>query len=182
MPRRSRRPSERGPGGPIGGMRKGGSAELFEPPLRGEPRHRWVPALFAGAQHASGVGGTRPPRLSPEGGNGKGGDQTSLLPQAVRAGLAQMAGTPLVECVLALPRFCPLLSPKPICRSARSAFQKSCRRHPLLCRASIRTLNGPRWARCKLGSDSQAQVHHHSDGPGLLGAAISPAISEGSER
>src|SRR5215471_21476195 len=26
-------------------------------------------------------------------------------------------------------------------------------RHPLLCRASIRTLNGPRWARCKLGSD-----------------------------
>ena len=39
---------------------------------------------------------------------------------------------------------------QPICRSA---LQKSCWRHPLLCRASIRTLNGPHWARCKLGSD-----------------------------
>jgi hypothetical protein len=29
-----------------------------------------------------GVGGTRPPRFAPGGGNGKGGDQTSLLPQA----------------------------------------------------------------------------------------------------
>ena len=29
-----------------------------------------------------GVGGTRPPRLSPGGGNGKGGDPTSLLPRA----------------------------------------------------------------------------------------------------
>ena len=33
----------------------------------------------------SGVGGTRPPRLAPEGGNGKGGDPNSLLPQAVSA-------------------------------------------------------------------------------------------------
>jgi hypothetical protein len=40
-----------------------------------------------------------------------------------------------------------------ICRSSRSAFQKSCRPPPIPCRASIRTLNGPRWARCKLGSD-----------------------------
>jgi hypothetical protein len=41
-----------------------------------------------------------------------------------------------------------------ICQSARSTFLKSCwPRHPLLCRASIRTLNGPRWARCMLGSD-----------------------------
>src|SRR5262249_62428098 len=59
-----------------------------------------------------GVGGTRPPRLSPGGGNGKGGVQTSLLPQAVRAGVVRMPGTPLVYCVLAvLPRFSPLPSP-----------------------------------------------------------------------
>jgi hypothetical protein len=34
-----------------------------------------------------GVGGTLPPRLSPGGGNGKGGDQTSLLPQAFACAL-----------------------------------------------------------------------------------------------
>jgi hypothetical protein len=63
---------------PIGGSRKGA-----EPSCGGSRQHRWVPAPFAGAQRASGVGGTRPPRLSPGGGNGKGGDQSSLLPQAV---------------------------------------------------------------------------------------------------
>ena len=64
-----------------------------------------------------------------------------------------------------------------ICRSARSAFQKSCWRHPLLCRASIRTLNGPRRGPVQVGVRSKAQVHHHGDGPGLLGAAIFTAIS-----
>ena len=51
------------------GMHKGAAALLW-----GEPAARGVPALFAGAQRAPGVGGTRPPRLSPGGGNGKGGD------------------------------------------------------------------------------------------------------------
>src|SRR5215471_1208649 len=81
---------------PIGGIAQGGfQRSALKPLLRGEPRHRCVPALFAGKQRASGVGGTRPPRLSPGGGNGKGGVQTSLLPQAVRAGVAPVAGTPV---------------------------------------------------------------------------------------
>src|SRR5262245_17550855 len=63
---------------PSGGCARGGQRSALKPPLRGEPRHRCVPALFGGTQRASGVGGARPPRLSP-GGNGKGGDQTSLL-------------------------------------------------------------------------------------------------------
>jgi hypothetical protein len=66
-------------------------------------------------------------------------------------------GNPHVEYVFALLPTFPLDSDHqpicPLCRSARFAFQKSCWRHPLLCRASIRTLSGPRWARCKLGSD-----------------------------
>ena len=62
---------------PTGGMHKGVSAEHFETPFVGEP-----PAF-------GGVGGTRPPRLSPGGGNGKGGDQTSLLPQAITRGIRQ---------------------------------------------------------------------------------------------
>src|SRR5215831_10418753 len=34
----------------------------------------------------------------------------------------------------------------------------------------------------QVGVRSQAQVHHHGDGPGLLGAAIYSAISGGSKR
>ena len=138
----------------------------MKPLLRGEPR--------------SGVGGTRPPRLSPGGGNGKGGDQTSLLPQAVRAGLAPMAGTPLLECVFALPLF----SPSPTDRSIRSI------RFPEILPALPPTplpcfYPHSEWAAMgpvQVGVRSQAQVHHHGDGPGLLGAAIFAAISEGPKR
>ena len=98
------------------------------------------------------MGGTRPPRLSP-GGNGKGGVQTSLLPQAFRVAVARMSGTPLGYGWLAfLPCFSPFQSPINLSiRSFRSA--EVLLAPPTLCRASIRTLNGPRWARCKLGSD-----------------------------
>ena len=60
----------------------GGFARGAGPLLRGEPAARQVPAPFAGARRASGVGGTRPPRLSPGGGNGKEGDQRVLLAAA----------------------------------------------------------------------------------------------------
>ena len=58
-------------------MHKGAAA-----PLVGGAGAWRVPALFAGLATCSGVGGTRPPRLSPGGGNGKGGVQNSPLPQA----------------------------------------------------------------------------------------------------
>ena len=45
------------------------------------------------------------------------------------------------------------------------------------CPASIRTLNGPFLGPVHVGVRFNAQVHHHSDGPGLLGAAISKAVS-----
>jgi hypothetical protein len=61
------------PGGAYRGDAQGGiQRSALKPLLRGEPRHRCVQALFAGAQRASGVGGTHPPRLSPEGETGKG--------------------------------------------------------------------------------------------------------------
>jgi len=154
----------------------------LKPLLRGEPRHRCVPALFAGAQRASGVGGTRPPRLSPSGGNGKGGVPTSLLPQAVRAGVMRMSGTPLVYCALGLlPSFSPLRSPTidfdPLKRLSRTLAGAT---HSLPC-----FYPHSKWAAIgpvHVGVRSQAQVHHHGDGPGLLGAAIYAAISEGSWR
>jgi len=64
------------PGGTLRGDAQGQRSAL-KPTLRGEPRHRCVPALFAGAQRANGLGGTRPPRLSPGAGNGKGGVQSA---------------------------------------------------------------------------------------------------------
>jgi hypothetical protein len=68
-------PLDAAPVVPIGGDAQGGfQRSALKPLLRGEPRHRCEPALFAGSHRASGVGGTRPPRLSPGGGNGKGGD------------------------------------------------------------------------------------------------------------
>jgi len=42
-------------------------------------------SAFGWLATCSGVGGTRPPRLAPGGGNGKGGDPNSLLPQAISA-------------------------------------------------------------------------------------------------
>jgi hypothetical protein len=139
-----------------------------------------VPALFAGAQRGQRRGGNPPAPAFPWRGNGKGGDQTSLLPPAVRAGLA-MAGTPLVECVRSLYHF-----------SLRHYYQ------PIM---SIRSIRFPKvlpapptplpcfyphssWARDGPGASgvrSKAQVHHHGDGPGLLGAAILRAISKGSK-
>jgi hypothetical protein len=149
------RPSRRGPAGAHRGDAQGGVQRSgLKPPLAGGAAALMCASAFCWrTQRASGVGGTRPPRLSPAGGNGKGGVQTSLLPQAVRAGVVRMPGTPLVYCVLALlPRFSPFRSPTYM--SIRSfRFPEVLLRHPLLCRASIRTLNGPHWARCKLGSD-----------------------------
>ena len=37
--------------------------------------------------------------------------------------------------------------------------------------------HGPHWGPVHVGIRSQAQVHHHRDGPGLLGAAIFTTIS-----
>ena len=44
------------------------------------------------------------------------------------------------------------------------------------CRASIRTLNGPCWARCKLGFDRKPRSATTVTNLGLLGAAIYRAI------
>src|SRR5580692_5268858 len=49
-------------------MHKGAAALLW-----GESAHDAGQRLLLAAQRAVGVGGTRPPRLSPGGGNGKGG-------------------------------------------------------------------------------------------------------------
>src|SRR5580658_3307541 len=51
-------------------MHKGAAALLW-----GEPAHDACQRLWLAAQRAVGVGGTRPPRLAPGGGNGKGGVQ-----------------------------------------------------------------------------------------------------------
>src|SRR5262245_59126003 len=77
---------------PSGGCARGVSAERFETPLAGGAAASMCASAVCWRIACQRVGGTRPPRLSPGGGNGKGGDQTSLLPLAVRACIAPMAG------------------------------------------------------------------------------------------
>jgi hypothetical protein len=54
----------------IGGCARGVSAERFETPLAGGAAASMCASAFCWCTAASGVGGTRPPRLSPGGGNG----------------------------------------------------------------------------------------------------------------
>src|SRR5215468_3829946 len=123
-------------------MRKGGSAERFELPLRGEPRHRWVPAFFAGAQRGQRRGGNPPAPAFPWRGKRERGRSDILA----AAGLA-MAGTPLVECVLALPLFSPLLLPTYISiRSIRFPEVLAGATHSFAVLLSALFM-GPRWAR-----------------------------------
>jgi len=57
---------------PMGDAQGGFQRSALKPLLRGEPRHRCVPAPFAGTQRASGVGGTARPGFPPQGETGKG--------------------------------------------------------------------------------------------------------------
>jgi len=88
-----------------------------------------------------------------------------------------MSGTPLGYCVLALlPCFSSFRSPIDVSiRSFRFPEVLLAPPTPLPC-----FLSGLSWAALgpvHVGIRSQAQVHHHRDGPGLLGAAIFTAIS-----
>src|SRR5215469_10965753 len=59
-------------------MHKGAAALLW-----GETAHDGCQRLLLATQRAAGVGGTLPPRLSPGGGNGKGGDRFSYTQASV---------------------------------------------------------------------------------------------------
>ena len=124
--------------------------------------------------------GGNPPAHAFPWGNGKGGVQTSL-PPAVRGCVPPMAGSPLVECVLAVLPLFSLLRSATYRSISRSAFQKSCWRHPLLSCFYPHS----QWAAMgpvQVGVRSQAQVHHTVTDLGCWGAAIYSAISGGSAR
>jgi hypothetical protein len=100
----------------------GGCTRGRQPSCGGSRQHRCVPALFAGARRASGVGGTIPAPACPWGKRERG---IRFLAAAGHFGR---------------------------CSTRRSAFRKSIAA-TTRCRASIRTLNEPLWARCMLRSD-----------------------------
>src|SRR5579872_7041078 len=88
------------------GIHKGAAALLW-----GEPAHGACQRLLLAAQRAVGVGGTLPPRLSPGGGNGKGGVQIPCcrrqfparpdawnLPQIVAHSALPFSGSQPPEC------------------------------------------------------------------------------------
>ena len=161
-------------------FRSGVSAERFETPLAGGAAASMCASAVCWRTACQRRGGNPPAPAFPRRGNGKEGVQTSLLPQAVRVVVVRMPGTPLVYCVLALlPRFSPFRSPTYMSiRSIRFPEVLLAPPTPLPCfyPHSLWAAIGP----VQVGVRSQAQVHHHGDGPGLLGAAIYLTISEGS--
>jgi hypothetical protein len=58
----------------------------------------------------------------------------------------------------------------------KSLLENCGRRHPTVCHASIRTLNGPLKGPVQVGVRSKYQVHRCRDEPGIVGAAIYRAI------
>ena len=112
---------------------RGGCTRGRQPSCGGSRQHRCLPALFAGEQRASGVGGYPPAPACPLGETGK-GDQ---IPRCRRPFWSR-------ENVHLFPRALIIRRP---------ASWKLLLPPPLLCRASIRTPDGPPWARCMLRSD-----------------------------
>src|SRR6266852_9157413 len=78
------------------------------------------PLLWGEPPPFGGVGGTLPPRLSPGGGNGKGGDQTSLLPQSSACALRQNTArlrspaSPYGHSKARIPQFLDQVTPLPL--------------------------------------------------------------------
>jgi len=163
---------------PSGGCARGVSAERFETPLAGGAAAPMRASAFCWRAACQRRGGNPPAPAFPWRGKRERGGSNFLA----AAGTSHWRGTDGRHaasgvCARSSLTFSSRFRSPTICRLRRSAFQKSCWHHPLLCRASIRTLNGPRRGPVQVGVRSKAQVHHHGDGPGLLGAAIFTAIS-----
>jgi hypothetical protein len=126
------RSSRRGPGSTHRGDAQGGfQRSALKPLLRGEPRHRCVPALFAGAQRASGVGGTRPPPAFPQRGKRERGS-SNFLAAAGTSRCRDTDGRHAASgmCARSSLTFSSRFRSPTICRLRRSAFQKSCWQPP----------------------------------------------------
>ena len=143
------------PVAPSGGCARGVSAERFETPLAGGAAASMCASAFGWHIACQRCGGNPPAPAFPRRGKRERGRSDFLA----AAGSSSWRGADRRHAAgvfALLPPFPPDSDHQPICRlcrSARFASRKSFRRHPLVCCASIRTLNGPRWARCKFGSD-----------------------------
>ena len=123
-----------------GGCARGVSAERFETPLAGGAAAPMRASAFCWRAACQRLGGNPPAPAFPRRGKRERGRSDFLAAAGIRA----RSTTTFLSIVIT----------NLYAQSARSASQKSCwPRHPLLCRASIRTLHGPCWARCILGSD-----------------------------
>jgi hypothetical protein len=135
----------------------------LKPLLRGEPRHRCVPALFAGVQRASAfcwraacqrLGGNPPAPAFPRRGKRERGCSDFLVAAGSSrwhsANVGEAAG---LLCARSSSTFLSITITKPIGRSARSAFPEVLQAPPTPLPCFYPHSDGPHWARCMLGSD-----------------------------
>ena len=144
---------------PSGGCARGGSAERFETPLAGGAAASMCASAFCWHTACQRRGGNPPAPAFPRRGKRERGSSDVLA----AAGTSRWRGADGRRaggiCARSSSTFLSITITKLIGRSARSAFQKSCWRHPLLCRASIRTLKWAALGPVQAGVRFQAQVH-----------------------
>ena len=149
----------------------------------GEPAYDACQRFWLDAQRARRRGGNPPAPAFPQRGKRERGSSDFLAAAGSSRSRTANAGHPAgLLCARSSSTFLSIPIPQPICRSRSFRFPEVLLRHPLLCRASIRTLIGPHWARCKLGSDLKPRSITTVTDLGCWGAAIYSAISGGSAR
>ena len=118
---------------PIGAMRKGGFQRRFETALAGGAAALMCASAFAGTQRASGVGGNPPAPAFPRRGKRERGRSDFLAAAGSsrrrNANVGHAAG---LLCARSSSKFLSFTITNNRFRSAQAAFQKSCRRQPLL--------------------------------------------------
>jgi hypothetical protein len=160
------------------GDAQGGSAERFEPPLAGGAAALMCASAFCWHTACQRRGGNPPaPAFPRRGKREKGCSEFLVAAGSSRWHSANVRHAAGLLCARSCSTFLSIPINQSISRSARFAFPKSCWRHPTPLPCFYPHSEWAAMGPVHVGVRSQAQVHHHRDGPGLLGAAIFTAIS-----
>jgi hypothetical protein len=136
---------------PLGGCARGVSAECFETPLAGGAAASMCASAFCWRAACQRRGGNPPAPAFPRRGKRERGSSTFTA--AGSSSLRGADGRHAADLVCARSSATFLSIPITNINSILSISVTEVLAPPTPCRASIRTLNGPQWARCKLGSD-----------------------------
>ena len=165
----------------MGGCARGVSAERFETPLAGGAAASMGASAFCWRAACQRRGGNPPAPAFPRRGKRERGSSDFLAAAGSSRWHSASAGHAAgLLCARSSSTFLSITITKPIGRSARSAFPEVLLAPPTPLPCFYPHSQWAALGPVQVGVRSQAQVHHHGDGPGLLGAAIYLTISEGS--